>query len=80
MQSPSAFEVEDEVLQVLELCEPVEEIREVVVTTGEVNLRTPTVASSGPSSKSNQVWLSSALVFNWLDLDHYPLHNPFYLC
>ncbi|TWW64055.1 Vang-like protein 1 [Takifugu flavidus] len=54
MQSPTVFELGDEVLQVLEVCEPVEEIKEVIVTTGEVNPKTPTVASSGPSTKSNQ--------------------------
>lgn len=55
MQSPTVFEVGDEVLQVLEVCEPAEEIKEVIVTTGEANPKSPTVASSGPSTKSNQV-------------------------
>lgn len=55
MQSATVFEVEDEVLQVLEVCEPAEEIKELIVTTGEANLKTPTVTSSGPSTKSNQV-------------------------
>lgn len=55
MQSPTVFELGDEVLQVLEVCEPVEEIKEVIVTTGELNPKTPTVASSGPSTRSNQV-------------------------
>lgn len=49
------FEVGDEVLQVLEVCEPAEEIKEVIVTTREAKPKSPTVASSGPSTKSNQV-------------------------
>lgn len=55
MQAPTVFELGDEVLQVLEVCVPVEESRDVIVTTGETNPKSPTAPSSGPSTKSNQV-------------------------
>lgn len=55
MQAPTVFELGDEVLQVLEVCEPVEEIRDAIIQTGETNPRSPTAASSGLSTKSNQV-------------------------
>lgn len=57
MQSPTVMEAGDEVLQVLEVCETVEEIKEVIVTTIEddsiANL--PPVASSGSGTKPSQV-------------------------
>lgn len=57
MQSPMVIEAGDEMLQVLEVCEPVEERKEVIITTIErdSNTNLPSVASSGPSSKPSQV-------------------------
>lgn len=57
MQSPTVMEAGDEVLQVLEVCENVKEIKEVIVTTIEEdsNTNSPPVASSGPGSKPSQV-------------------------
>lgn len=59
MQSPTVMEAGDVVFQVLEVCETVEEIREVIVTTIEEdsNTNSPTVASSGPATKPSQVRL-----------------------
>lgn len=57
MQSPTVMEAGDEVLQVLEVCETVEEIKEVIVTKIEDDSVTnlPPVASSGPGTKPSQV-------------------------
>ncbi len=57
MQSLTVMEAGQEVLQVLEVCETVEEIKEVIVTTTEDDPVTnlPPVASSGPETKSSQV-------------------------
>lgn len=69
MQSPTVMEAGDEVLhsppamemgdvfQVLEVCETVEEIREVIVTTIEEdsNTNSPPVTSSGAGTKPSQV-------------------------
>lgn len=57
MQSPTVMEAGDEVLQVLEVCEAIEEIKEVIVTTVEEDSTTnsPLVASSGPGTKPSQV-------------------------
>lgn len=57
MQSPTVIEVGDEVLQVLEVCDSVEEIKEVIVTTieGDSNTNLLPVASSGPATKPSQV-------------------------
>lgn len=60
-ESPTviAMEAGDEVLQVLEICETVEEIKEVIVTTIEGNSNNtfshPVVTSSGPGTKPSQV-------------------------
>ena len=58
MQSLTVMEAGDEVLQVLEVCETVEEIKEVIVTTTEEdsnNTTLPPVVSSGPGTKPSQV-------------------------
>ncbi|GLD64862.1 vang-like protein 1 isoform X3 [Lates japonicus] len=56
MQSPTVMEAGEEMLQVLEVCETVEEIKEVIVTTIEedTNTNAPPVASSGPGTKPSQ--------------------------
>ncbi|XP_044044173.1 vang-like protein 1 isoform X3 [Siniperca chuatsi] len=56
MQSPTVMEAGDEVLQVLEVCETLEEIKEVIVTTIEEdsNTNSPPVASCGPGTKTSQ--------------------------
>ena len=59
MQSPTAMEAAEEVLQVLELGEFAEEIKEVIITTVEEDSNnSPPVASSGPGTKTSQVRLS----------------------
>lgn len=57
MQSPTVMEAEDEVLQVLEVCEAIEEVKELIVTNLEEDCQTnsPPVASSAPGSKLSQV-------------------------
>lgn len=57
MQSPTVMEAGDEVLQVLEDCEALEEIKEVIVTTTEENSNSnsPPVASCGAGTKPSQV-------------------------
>lgn len=52
MQSPAETEAGDEVLQVLEVCEPVEEIKEVIVTTGEGDGYTPPAATTSQVRRS----------------------------
>ncbi|XP_065807776.1 vang-like protein 1 isoform X3 [Labrus bergylta] len=57
MQSPTVMEAgEEEVLQVLEVCEDIEETMEVIVTTIEEDFITniPPVASSGPGTQTSQ--------------------------
>ncbi|KAA8579522.1 hypothetical protein FQN60_006615 [Etheostoma spectabile] len=56
MQSPTVMEAGDEVLQMLEICETIEEIKEVIVTTIEEdsNTNSPPVSSSGPGTKPSQ--------------------------
>lgn len=51
------MEAEDEVLQVLEVCEAIEEVKELIVTNLEEDCQTnsPPVASSAPGSKLSQV-------------------------
>ena len=57
------MEAGDEVLQVLEVCEAVEEIKEVIVTTTEEdsNTNSPPAVSCGPGTKTSQVGLTSPL-------------------
>lgn len=57
MQSPAVMEAGDEVLQVLEICETIEEIKEVIVTTVEEdsNTNSPPASGSGPGTKPSQV-------------------------
>lgn len=57
MQSPTVMEAEDEVLQVLEVCEAIEEVKELIVTNLEEDWHTnsPPVESSAPGSKLSQV-------------------------
>lgn len=55
MQSPTVIEAGDEVLQVLEVCEPVEEIKEVIVTTRGEDSNPLPEASCGPAAKPSQV-------------------------
>lgn len=59
MQSPAALEAGDEVLQVLEVCEAVEEAKEVIVTTVAEDANTDLLPgpSSGPSTQASQVRL-----------------------
>lgn len=61
MESSTAIEAGDELLQVLEICEAAEEIKEVIVTTVEGNSNNtashPIVTSSGPGTKASQVRL-----------------------
>lgn len=57
MQAPAAMEAADEVLQVLDVCEAIEETREVIVTTIEEDpiRNSPPVASCGAGTKPSQV-------------------------
>lgn len=63
MLSPAAMEEGDEVLQVVEICEAAEEMREVVISTieGETRRNSGPVARCGPGSKTSQVRLTSWL-------------------
>nr|XP_040034838.1 vang-like protein 1 isoform X3 [Gasterosteus aculeatus aculeatus] len=56
MQAPAAMEAADEVLQVLDVCEAIEETREVIVTTIEEDpiRNSPPVASCGAGTKPSQ--------------------------
>ena len=60
MQSPTVMDAEEEeVLQVLEVCQTIEEFREVIVTTIEEDSNdSPPVASSGTGTKPSQVKLT----------------------
>lgn len=57
MLSPTVMEEGDEVLQVLEVGEAVEEVKEVIVSTIEEEIR----RSSPPNSKTSQVRLTRRL-------------------
>ncbi|XP_030010227.1 vang-like protein 1 isoform X3 [Sphaeramia orbicularis] len=56
MESPTVMEGEEEVLQVLEVCETIEEIKELIVTTIEEDpkINPPPVVSAGPAPKPSQ--------------------------
>lgn len=56
MQSPSVMEAGEEVLQVLEVCDTAEEVKEVIVTTIDgSNTGSLPAACSGPATKPSQV-------------------------
>jgi len=61
MQSPTVMEAGEEVLQVLEVWEAIEEIKEVVVATIEEdsNTNSPPVASCGLGTKTSQVRMTT---------------------
>lgn len=67
MESPMVLEEGDEVLQVLEGCETLGEIKEVIVTTVEENVNpfTSPVATYGPGTKPSQVGLTEQWA-NWV--------------
>lgn len=55
MQSPSVIEAGEEVLQVLEVCDTAEEVKEVIVTTIDSNTGSLPAACSGPATNPSQV-------------------------
>lgn len=56
MQSPSVIEAGEEVLQVLEVCDAAEEVKEVIVTTiDDSNTSSLPAACSGPATTPSQV-------------------------
>lgn len=57
MQSPTAMEAEDEVLQVFEVCETIQDKKEVIVATIERDINTNSfpVAGCGPGTKPSLV-------------------------
>ena len=76
MQSLTVMEPGDEVLQILEVLETTEEIKEVIVTNIEedCNIKPPPVASSGSGTKPSQVRLRdptvSVFVTMWIRSSH----------
>lgn len=65
MQLPTMTEAGDEILQVLEVCEPVKEIQELIVTSNSLP-----VASPRPSTKSQVRQMSNS------NMPHYVQVNP----
>lgn len=65
MQLPTMTEAGDEILQVLEVCEPVKEIQELIVTSNSLP-----VASPRPSTRSQVRQISNSNMPHYVRVNH----------